>query len=694
MRKDLPKGYYFVGTEELENGKEIIVSFAGVEYVAVFGENYFADISSAENVATLVPETVIQGLKARYERFNAPVLLIGAGLHNHKVVELHNNIYIIGDEGAKLVGLFWFGFFFVRGEWAVIENLALENIRIEDHRDGAGEYTLTCKNLIYSGGNPWWSYYCPAKGKESVKHYYFENITLDNVDGFGYGFDFFCIAPTTLSVKNLRVFNSNKSLGFCYGQPSVAEGSDSLFVFENCVFENNKWGQGIELDFSKAGGQVRIENCVFDNVLHDCDSLFRVELSNKTQLIIQNCRFHDAKKRFIVANQSMDGIMLSGCDVLAMTTESGSIVFDANTEKRLIVQDCLENISDVHEKAIENFSILEKLYANRQPFYCDMHVHSNSGGTSDGQVKIADWPKEMVEKKIDFISIADHRQMRHFFLPEFDETKFFYANEPEAILEGDYSCPRLHYNMIFPDKFGLGKMLNAFHDKYEFQGDALTGSFVYKNFTHEELEAVAKFVTDNGGIFAHAHPKSMLTSENPLDYYFGEKTYIECFTSDYTRYWAQKNCRLWADLLQLGKRVYNLSGSDSHGHCQNSCVSTVYAEKRHNTSLFPYFRAGDFSSGGFGIKMVLGTTPMGGVASYMENSDLLIEIGDLFEIYKDKQFLVKVISDQGVAYATMFDGKETLRIALKAKQRKFYRVEILDLDTLCVFGLSNPIWLE
>ena len=156
----------------------------------------------------------------------------------------------------------------------------------------------------------------------------------------------------------------------------------------------------------------------------------------------------------------------------------------------------------------------------------------------------------------------------------------------------------------------------------------------------------------------------------------------------------EKSCRLWADLLQLGKRVYNLSGSDSHGHCQNSCVSTVYAEKRHNTSLFPYFRSGDFSSGGFGIKMVLGTTPMGGVASYMENSDLLIEIGDLFEIYKDKQFLVKVISDQGVAYATMFDGKETLRIALKAKQRKFYRVEILDLDTLCVFGLSNPIWLE
>ena len=53
----------------------------------------------------------------------------------------------------------------------------------------------------------------------------------------------------------------------------------------------------------------------------------------------------------------------------------------------------------------------------------------------------------MAEQKVDFVAIADHRQMRHFFLPEFDDTKFFYANEPEAVILGDVKFEKLHYNM-------------------------------------------------------------------------------------------------------------------------------------------------------------------------------------------------------------------------------------------------------
>lgn len=248
--------------------------------------------------------------------------------------------------------------------------------------------------------------------------------------------------------------------------------------------------------------------------------------------------------------------------------------------------------------------------------------------------------------------------------------------------------------MIFPDKYLLGKMLEKFKDKYEFCGDELTGSFVYKDFTHKELEEVAAFITENGGIFAHAHPKSMLTSSDPLDYYLGEKTYLEAFTDMYTSAVSQNNCKLWSDILSLGKKVYTISGSDSHAHSRNGCVSVVYAEQRLNSSLFPYFKKGDFSSGAFGIKASIGNTAMGGTVSYEDGLVFNAQIGDLFDIYENKNFLVKVITDKGIAYAKTFDGEGKMRISLAIKKRKFYRIEIVDLDNFCVFGLSNPIWIN
>ena len=72
----------------------------------------------------------------------------------------------------------------------------------------------------------------------------------------------------------------------------------------------------------------------------------------------------------------------------------------------------------------------------------------------------------------------------------------------------------------------------------------------------------------------------------------------------------------------------------------------------------------------------------------MENSK-----GQIFEIYENKSFLVKIITDRGVAFACRYDGKERLKICLSAKRRKFYRVEIIDLDYRCPFALSNPIWI-
>lgn len=696
MYSALPLGYYFVG-----NKYTGVACFAGEQYAIKEGENWFPSISDALKRCKETPKTAIKGLSS-YPSFDAPVILVEEGEYETEKVRVDKSIYIIGER-AKLIGTFWFGFIeLVNGcKRAFFDGFCLDNLRINDYRDEAGDCGFEAKNLTYFGNHPWSCFLCPPTGKECKKEYKFENIIADGIDGYGYGFEFFRIAPTSCVIKNMRYANTEKLLGFSSFDKKFENAlSDTQFTLcvEDCVFENNRWQKGITYQLLGVGN-LSFNNCCFENCLQDtdCEELFCVDFSKDSKLSLNGCSILSACNKKLVAGQvKSQQVSMSNCKVQGFEkAQDGSLVFGGEYLTQAYVEEVLNSVEDKHETVDGDFSTLKAYYAGRKPFYCDMHVHSKSGGTSDGWVNIGDWPAEMVEQKVDFVAIADHRQMRHFFLPEFDDSKFFYANEPEALLLGNaVKFDKLHYNMIYPDKHGLGKMLKRFEHKYEFQGDELTGSFSYKNFTHEELEEVAQFITDNGGMFVHAHPMAMLVSDNILDYYFGDFTYIEAFSVDYTSVLSYNDWKLWTKLLALGKRVYTISGSDSHAHCKNNCVNVVYAEERINGSLYPYFKSGDFSSGAFGIKMMLGETPMGGVATWKDGAKLLIEIDDLFEIYKNKNFLVKVITDQGVAYACAYDGKEKLQICLEAKKRKFYRVEIIDLEYRCPFGLSNPIWIE
>lgn len=691
----LPEGYYFVSTTDTEK-----ITFRGVTY-QVSQNNTYNSLDEAIKNAKSSPSVVLERLCGHIS-FDAPVILMPEGDYATEKIRVEKSICLIGDN-AKLVGTFWFGHIeiFNGCQKFLIDGFQLENLRVNDYRDATELQYLDARNLTYVGSHPWTSFYCPPTSKCGKKAYYFENIIADGIDGYGYGFEFFRIAPTSCVIKNIRFANTEKLFGFSSFdkkfENALSDGGFDLYV-ENSVFENNRWQKGIT--FQLLGqGDLCFENCRFENCLQneDCEELFSVDFSKDSKLSLNNCTFiSKTDKRLISGKIVSQQVLMINSNIIGFErVQDGSFVFAKDALCLSYIDKTLNSINDKHEIVDGDFSVLQTYYAGRTPFYCDMHVHSRSGGTSDGWVDIGDWPNEMQEQKVDFVAIADHRQMRHFFLPEFDDAKFFYANEPEALLIGNsVKFDKLHYNMIYPDKFGLGKMLNHFDEKYEFRGDELTGFFQYKNFTHDELETVAQYITRNGGMFVHAHPMAMLASDNILDYCFGDGTYIETFSGDYTNILSYNDWKLWTSLLALGKRVYTISGSDSHAHCKNSCVSVVYAQERVNNSLYPYFKSGDFSSGAFGIKMMLGKTPMGGVASWEDGAKLLVEVGDLFEIYKDKKFLVKIITDEGVAYACTYDGKEKLQICLLAKKRKFYRVEIIDLEYLCPFALSNPIWIE
>lgn len=690
----LPQGYYVVSKQDKET-----ITFRGMEYETIKGANMYSSLSEAIAAADDIPLTSLYGI-SEYESFDAPVILMLEDDYDTEKIRIEKSIYLFGDH-TKLIGSFWFGHIelFNGCQKFLIDGFSLDNLRINDYRDLEGTQYLDARNLTYVGNHPWTSFFCPATSTHNKKNYSFENIMIEGIDGYGYGFEFFRIAPTQCTIKNMRYENTEKLLGFSSFdkkfENTLGDNSFNLYV-EDCSFQNNRWQKGITYRLL-GNGNLHFNNCSFINCLGNDDSeeLFCVDFSSGSTLKLQNCIISSAKtKKLITGKISPQQVSILNCEIKGFEqAQDESFVFGGEYIVRTYVEKALGLIDDKHIVSNGDFSALEEYYAKRKPFYCDMHVHSKSGGTSDGWVNIGDWPGEMAEQKVDFVAIADHRQMRHFFLPEFDDTKFFYANEPEAVILGDVKFEKLHYNMIYPDKFGLGKMLKHFDNKYEFSGDELTGFFKYKNFTHKELEEVAQYITENGGMFVHAHPMAMLVSDNVLDYCFGDGTYIESFSGDYTSILSYNDWKLWTKLLLCGKRVYTIAGSDSHAHCKNNCVNVVYAEKRINSSLYPYFKSGDFTSGAFGIKMMLNKTPMGGVFTWEGDGKLYVEIGDLFEIYENKSFLVKIITDRGVAFACRYDGKERLKICLSAKRRKFYRVEIIDLDYRCPFALSNPIWI-
>lgn len=354
----------------------------------------------------------------------------------------------------------------------------------------------------------------------------------------------------------------------------------------------------------------------------------------------------------------------------------------------------------------EDIANLEANYAGLTPYMGDLHDHANTGGRSDGKQNLEVWKKYMEILDMDFATIVDHKQVRHMYLDDWDSNMFVGGTEAATWIK-DYTHTadengelhnNFHYNMIFADGQLLIDLLNEFTEFPYTGGDPLTAEFPsYPHFTRARMMELVQAILDKGGFFTHVHPKSpsVLISDNPEDYWFGDWTGIEVILSSRTLWVNQDNYKLWTDLLALGKKVYATAGSDNHNLPNPETMSTFYMSQMTAQSVVDNLRVGNFTAGMVGIRMSVEDTVMGSQAEEsFAGKRLVFSTGDFHSSLQalDHDFRVELINDQGVVFSQNIADDETTYFAVDAEDCKFYRVVVYDATDNVIVAIGNPIW--
>ncbi|MBQ8551892.1 MAG: hypothetical protein IJ428_03655 [Clostridia bacterium] len=345
----------------------------------------------------------------------------------------------------------------------------------------------------------------------------------------------------------------------------------------------------------------------------------------------------------------------------------------------------------------KDIAFLDGLYSGRRAFFGELHDHAKTGGTSDGQRTLEHWKGAMEALKMDFGTILDHKQVRHMYLPEWEDGTFIGGTEPGAnILDIVCQKPNLHYNMIFAEPAPLEALLEEFQE-YRFTGGK-EGHFIYPGFTTPRFCELIDAVKAHGGFFVHPHPKQQLISDDPLHYWYRDETGIEVFyTGDANngRDYTAENYELWTTLLAMGKRLWACAGGDGHACADDRALTTIYAEEKKNASYIFHLREGDFTAGAVGIKMCIGDMKMGGICGF-DGKRLVLSVGDFHVSVADSvhKYCVKLLSDEGEVFSEEVSCTEPAYFAIDVEDKKFYRAEVYDLSRGKLIALGNPIWNE
>ncbi len=340
----------------------------------------------------------------------------------------------------------------------------------------------------------------------------------------------------------------------------------------------------------------------------------------------------------------------------------------------------------------KDIETINALYEGRRVFHGDLHNHADTGGTSDGKRPLEHWKGALEALHMDFAAILDHRQVRHMYLPEWEDGLFICGSEPGTeIIDSGAEDKHIHYNMIFPSPKELEELLEA-HPEYQFTG-GVEGHFKYPKFTKDDFCKLIDEIKERGGFFVHPHPKQCMKSEDPLDYWFRDETGIEVFYVDMRHKHTEENYKLWHDLLALGKRVWACSGEDGHACARDTALTVIYAEEKTSAGFIKHLSVGDFVCGSVGIKMCLGETKMGGQCSF-DGKRLTIAIDDFHRSVKNPEhkYRLDIITDAGVIASEEISCEEPSFFALDTEDRAFYRVEVFDATQELRIAIGNPIW--
>lgn len=364
-------------------------------------------------------------------------------------------------------------------------------------------------------------------------------------------------------------------------------------------------------------------------------------------------------------------------------------------------------LADVEHTATDaDIAALEKLYEGRTAYHGDVHVHTDSGGYSDGKFPLAQWPDAMAELDIDFATVVDHRQVSHMRLSEWDNTLFLGGTEMGQNINnekgGSDAVPfRVHTNMLFADPESLENVLNEFPNWFFYANNRYMDYCGGQTMSREDYTRLIESVQSNGGFFVFPHPRlkdNSPDSDDPMDFWFVDETGFEVFygytgPAEYTQE-TKAQYELWVQLLALGKRLYATAGSDTHGVPNTNALTTVYSAEQSAQAYISCLRAGDFTPAPMGIRMAVGDTAMGGQTSFA-GKRLIFSVGDFHRSVTASRtnFRAVLLSDTGEVFSQEFTADEMAYFAVDADPAvKFYRVEIYDADEDILIGIGNPIW--
>ena len=204
---------------------------------------------------------------------------------------------------------------------------------------------------------------------------------------------------------------------------------------------------------------------------------------------------------------------------------------------------------------------------------------------------------------------------------------------------------------------------------------------------------------DLGGFFVFPHPQ--LPDYSPVsteldDFWFVDYTGFEVMHG-YSEAHFEANAKayaLWKDLLAAGKKIYATAGSDTHSDIKKTGLSTIYSTEQKAAAFLGYVRAGDFNPGAMGVRFAIGDTRMGGETSFA-GKRLVFSVGDFHAnaLENGNQFKAVLMSDTGSVFSQEFTSDRIVYFATDAQaDAKYYWVEIYNVTTGDMVGLSNPIW--
>ena len=739
----LPRGYYAVQSD-FDNAPHDAFTYKGVTYAAEAGKNLFATIKEAFAAATETPDTVLDGLN--YESFEAPVVLFSKGRHKVNGSSPSRSVYMLG-QGAGVDPNVWSEDRFASP--AMNEARAEENETVLWGTYYGGNITVgnpNCAIVVFDGftmDDARFGMWVPAPGycKATVRNivhkspcghliYDFsdrafngellmENIRLKDFDDLAYAGNFMLLSCPKATFRRICYDTTGQLFGMTeMAREYYCNWNDNAkiceYTFEDCFFRNMDGENGISTNCRNANGRgvaLTFKGCTFQNACRRNESVIQPHIVNKKCTVtVQGCAFVDDRDNTgaaIVVRGDTKAVTVENCTFRGYAAE---IAKASTPPRRAPLQiknrrmDWSTKTEDPHrvigtDKA--DFIALDVRYEGKRAYRADQHMHTDCGGTSDGTYPMNKWVAEMDRLGIDFVFVVDHRQMRGFFLPEWDTDRFVYGTEPGGSISNLKAARKgsgtsaFHYNMIFRNKYDLALVLANFPE-FKFKGDELTGKFGYPGFTRERFDELVAYIHKIGGMVVHPHPTDVMSSTDPSDYSFGEHTYFETLYATYSYKGSFRNYDMWVRMLDAGLHVYTAGGTDTHSAPSNKVVSTMYCKERTGTAAFDCMKSGDYTVGAFGMKMCIDGKPMGSELVYRDGMKLTLRVDDLFmPTHSDgTAYELRVYTDQGLAYAAMFDGKQPQALSLEVQKRRYYRAEVYDLTHNCRVTVGNPIWLD